>query len=147
VSATVGLAGVAITGGFSRHEPLGVACIAAVAGFALIGQVCMTRAFAGPATMLAANLQYTNIGFAAVIGTLVFEDALTVREAAGLAVIAASGAAATWVAARGSRRVETANAATAAAAAMVATTTTGAPPTTVRPRPADAPPTTSEPIR
>jgi drug/metabolite transporter (DMT)-like permease len=75
--------------------------LVAVAGFALIGQICMTRAFAGPATLLAANMQYTNIGFAAVIGAFLFDDTLTAREGIGLAVIAASGAWATWIASRG----------------------------------------------
>lgn len=100
VSTAVGLAGIAATGGFSAHVPEGVACLVAVAGFALVGQLTMTRAFAGPATLLAANLQYANIGFAAVIAAFLFEETLTSREGLGLAVIAASGAWATWIAAR-----------------------------------------------
>lgn len=100
VSSAVALAGTAATGGFSSHSPEGVACLVAIAGFALAGQLAMTRAFAGPATLLAANLQYTNIGFAAVIAAFLFEDALSAREGLGLGVIAASGAWATWIAAR-----------------------------------------------
>ncbi len=103
VSTTVGLAGTVAGGGFSAHSAEGVACLVAVAGFALLGQLSMTRAFAGPATLLAANLQYANIGFAAVIAAFLFEDTLTAREGLGLAVIAASGAWATWVAARPER--------------------------------------------
>ena len=80
VATAVGLAGVATAGGFSPHTPAGIGWLAAMAGFALIGQLCMTRAFAGSATMLAANLQYTNIVFAAVIGALAFQDVLSVRE-------------------------------------------------------------------
>ncbi len=99
----VGLVGTAAGGGFSAHSLEGVACLVAIAGFALVGQLTMTRAFAGPATLLAANLQYANIGFAAVIAAFLFEDALSAREGLGLAVIAASGAWATWVAARPER--------------------------------------------
>ncbi len=100
VSTTVGLAGTVATGGFSTHAPEGVACLVAVAGFALVGQLCMTRAFAGPATLLAANLQYTNIAFAAAFAAVLFDDALSLREGLGLVAIAASGAWATWIAAR-----------------------------------------------
>ncbi len=100
VAGAVGLVGIAATGGFSTHSARGIACLLAIAGFALVGQLTMTRAFAGPATLLAANLQYTNIGFAAVLAGFLFEDALSAREGLGLAVIAASGAWATWIAAR-----------------------------------------------
>lgn len=100
VSGAVGLVGVAAGGGFSSHSAEGVACLAAIAGFSLIGQLALTRAFAGPATLLAANLQYTHIAFAAMIAAFLFEDALSAREGIGLAVIAASGAWATWIAAR-----------------------------------------------
>jgi drug/metabolite transporter (DMT)-like permease len=100
VSSAVGLAGIAASGGFSTHTLAGVGWLAAVAGLALIGQLCMTRAFAGPATLLAANLQYTNIGFAAVIGALAFEDVLSTREALGIATIVAAGVYATWITAR-----------------------------------------------
>jgi S-adenosylmethionine uptake transporter len=100
VASLVGLAGIAATGGFSPHTAAGVGWLAAIAGLALIGQLCMTRAFAGPATLLAANLQYTNIGFAAVIGWIAFDDALSARESIGIATIVAAGAYATWVTAR-----------------------------------------------
>ncbi|HYF60366.1 MAG TPA: DMT family transporter [Burkholderiaceae bacterium] len=100
VSSAIGLAGTLGTGGFAPWRPEGVVWLAAVAGFALVGQICMTRAFAGPATLLAATLQYTNIGFAALIGAWAFDDALSARETLGLAAIAASGVWATWIAAR-----------------------------------------------
>jgi S-adenosylmethionine uptake transporter len=101
VSTAVGLAGIAAGGGFSPAGWDGVPVLHALAGFALIGQICMTRAFAGPATLLAATMQYTNIGFAAVIGAFLFDDTLSAREGLGLAVIAASGVWATWIASRG----------------------------------------------
>jgi S-adenosylmethionine uptake transporter len=99
-ASAVGLAGIAASGGFSVITAEGAGWLLAVAGFALVGQICMTRAFAGPATLLAATLQYTNIGFAAIIAAFAFDDALSLREALGLAVIAASGIAATVVASR-----------------------------------------------
>jgi drug/metabolite transporter (DMT)-like permease len=96
VSALVGLAGTLAGGGFAPHTPAGIGWIVAVAGFALIGQITMTLAFGGPATLLAANLQYTHIAFAAGIAAVAFEETLSLREGVGLAVIAASGAWATW---------------------------------------------------
>jgi S-adenosylmethionine uptake transporter len=59
------------------------------------GQLCMTRAYASGATMLVANLQYSGIVFAAVLGTIVFGDKLPLIAWAGMAVILASGIAAT----------------------------------------------------
>lgn len=99
-SSAVGLAGVLASGGFSAHTWAGIGWLAAIAGTALVGQLCMTRAFSGPATLLAANLQYTSIGFAAVIAALAFDDTLSVRELLGILVIAASGAVATRISAR-----------------------------------------------
>lgn len=100
ISTLVGLVGTLATGGFAEPSWDGAPVLVAVAGFALVGQITMTRAFAGPATLLAANLQYTNIGFAAVIGAFLFDDALSAREGLGLAVIAAAGIGATVAAAR-----------------------------------------------
>lgn len=103
VAALVGLAGTLAGGGFSPHTAAGVVWIAAVAGFALLGQLTMTLAFGGPATLLAANLQYTNIAFAAGIAAVAFDETLSLRESAGLAVIAASGAWAAWATRRAER--------------------------------------------
>ena len=55
------------------------------------------------ATLLAANLQYTHIAFAAGIAAIAFEETLSLREGIGLAVIAASGAWATWATRRAER--------------------------------------------
>jgi S-adenosylmethionine uptake transporter len=97
VACTVALVGVLAGGGFSSHSPAGVGWLLTIAGSALVGQLSMTRAFAGPATLLAANLQYANIAFALAIGALAFGDVLTVREAIGVIVIAASSIWATWL--------------------------------------------------
>jgi S-adenosylmethionine uptake transporter len=59
------------------------------------GQLCMTRAYASGATMLVANLQYSGIVFAALLGMIVFGDQLPLIAWAGMAIIIASGIAAT----------------------------------------------------
>jgi S-adenosylmethionine uptake transporter len=121
VSTAVGLAGTLLAGGFSPISADGAGWIVAVAGFALVGQLCLTRAFAGPATLLAANLQYANIGFAALIGAALFGDTLSAREALGLAVIVAAGLWATRAASRPTRGSATAALVEADGAAAAAT--------------------------
>jgi S-adenosylmethionine uptake transporter len=62
---------------------------------ASFGQICMTRAYASGATMLVANLQYSGIVFAALLGVIVFGDRLPLMAWLGMAIIIASGIAAT----------------------------------------------------
>lgn len=62
---------------------------------ALGGQLCMTRAYASGATMVVANLQYSGIVFAGIFGLTVFGDRLPLIGWAGMALIIASGIAAT----------------------------------------------------
>jgi drug/metabolite transporter (DMT)-like permease len=62
---------------------------------ASLGQLMMTRAYASGATMLVANLQYSGIVFAAILGVLVFGDRLPLIAWAGMVIIIASGMAAT----------------------------------------------------
>jgi S-adenosylmethionine uptake transporter len=59
------------------------------------GQWCMTRAYSRGATLLVANLQYTGIIFAAIYSLLLFGDQLPLIGWAGMALIVASGVAAT----------------------------------------------------
>jgi S-adenosylmethionine uptake transporter len=59
------------------------------------GQWCMTRAYSRGATLLVANLQYTGIIFAAIYSLLLFGDQLPWIGWAGMALIVASGVAAT----------------------------------------------------
>ncbi len=61
------------------------------------GQLCMTRAYASGATMLVANLQYSGIVFASILGMIVFGDRLPLIAWAGMALIIASGIAATML--------------------------------------------------
>ena len=55
----------------------------------------MTRAYSRGATLLVANLQYTGIIFAAIYSLLLFGDELPLIGWAGMALIVASGVAAT----------------------------------------------------
>jgi S-adenosylmethionine uptake transporter len=67
---------------------------------ASLGQVCMTRAYSHGATLVVANLQYSGIVFGALYGVLLFGDRLPWIGWAGMALILASGIAATVLRAR-----------------------------------------------
>ncbi len=66
---------------------------------AALGQLAMTRAYAlattQAGTLVVANLQYTGIVFASIFSVLLFGDAIDWLGAAGMALIIASGVAAT----------------------------------------------------
>jgi S-adenosylmethionine uptake transporter len=95
----LGLAGAALTG-FSPHSWRGVALLAAVGITATVGQLAMTRAYGRGRTLLTANLQFSAVVFAALLGELAFDDRIPPIGYAGIAVIVASGALATFVSAR-----------------------------------------------
>ncbi len=71
---------------------------------ASLGQICMTRAFSlaktRSAALLVANLQYSGIVFGAVYSLLLFDDRIALMGWAGMALIVASGVAATVLRAR-----------------------------------------------
>ena len=64
-----------------------------------LGQLCMTRAYASAktesGTLVVANLQYSGIVFAAIYSVLLFGDRIDAAGWAGMALIVASGIAAT----------------------------------------------------
>ncbi len=62
---------------------------------ASLGQWCMTRAYSQGPTLVAANLQYSGIVFAAMYGVLLFGDVIPWIGWLGMALIIASGIAAT----------------------------------------------------
>lgn len=62
---------------------------------AVLGQLCMTRAYASGATLLVANLQYMGIVFAGAYSVVIFDDRLPLVGWAGMALIIASGILAT----------------------------------------------------
>jgi S-adenosylmethionine uptake transporter len=93
-SLLLGTLGVAFVG-YSSWSLQHAIWIVPIGILASAGQLCMTRAYASGATMLVANLQYSGIVFAAIVGTIVFGDRLPLIAWAGMAVITASGIAAT----------------------------------------------------
>lgn len=62
---------------------------------AVLGQLCMTRAYASGAKLLVASLQYSAVVFASLYGVWVFGDALPLLGWLGMALIVASGIGAT----------------------------------------------------
>ncbi len=62
---------------------------------ATVAQWCMTRAFSQGPTLVAANLQYSGIVFAAIYGVVLFGDMIPWIGWVGMALIVASGIAAT----------------------------------------------------
>ena len=67
---------------------------------AALGQLCMTRAYTRGATLLAANLQYSAIVFAALFGLALFHDRIEAIGWLGMLTIIASGVLATFLRAR-----------------------------------------------
>ncbi|MGV0959808.1 MAG: DMT family transporter [Limnohabitans sp.] len=62
---------------------------------AALGQLCMTKAYTRGATMMVANLQYSGIVFSALYGLFLFGDLIPLIGWIGMALIIASGIAAT----------------------------------------------------
>ncbi len=62
---------------------------------ASLGQLCMTRAYSHGATLVVANLQYCGIVFGALYGLLLFDETIGPLGWTGMALIVASGVAAT----------------------------------------------------
>ena len=102
-SAVAGGAGMLVTGLSEWHWkpalwliPMGV--------LASLGQLCMTRAYSvaktRSATLVVANLQYSGIVFGAVYSLVLFGDTIPLIGWAGMALIVASGIAATVLRAR-----------------------------------------------
>jgi S-adenosylmethionine uptake transporter len=67
---------------------------------AVLGQLCMTRAYASGATLVVANLQYMGIVFAGIYSIVIFDDELPMLGWAGMGLIIASGIVATMLRAR-----------------------------------------------
>ena len=67
---------------------------------ASLGQLCMTRAYSQGATLVVASLQYSGIVFGALYSVLLFGDPIALSGWVGMALIVASGVAATVLRAR-----------------------------------------------
>jgi S-adenosylmethionine uptake transporter len=93
-SALLGAVGMLFTGASSWQWPHAL-WILPIGILASLGQLCMTRAYASGATLTVASLQYSGIVFGAIASLVVFNDQLPPIAWAGIAVIIASGLAAT----------------------------------------------------
>ncbi len=98
----LGLLGSLMTG-FSAHRLPGVALLLAIGATALLAQLAMTRAYGRGRALLTANLQFSTIVFASILGVLVFADHIPLAGWLGMTVIIASGLLATWAAQRRTR--------------------------------------------
>ncbi len=91
-----GLAGASIAG-FSPWLWPHALWLLPIGILAALGQLCLTRAYASGATLLVANLQYSGIVFASLLGLLFFGDRLPWFGWLGIALIMASGITATML--------------------------------------------------
>ena len=93
-SAVLGALGIAVNGASAWQWPQ-VLWALPIGILASLGQLCMTRAYASGATLTVASLQYSGIVFGAIASLVVFNDQLPPLAWAGMAIIIASGIAAT----------------------------------------------------
>jgi S-adenosylmethionine uptake transporter len=103
--ALLGLLGALLTG-FTAHTVDGALLLLAIAVSATLAQLAMTRAYGAGRTLLTANLQYSAIVFATILGVLLFADRIPLVGWLGIATIIGSGVLATWVTSRGLRPAE-----------------------------------------
>jgi S-adenosylmethionine uptake transporter len=99
-SAIAGAAGMAVTGTASPWNWQHALWLLPIAVLASLGQLFMTLAYSHGATLVVANLQYSGIVFGAFFGVLLFGDRIPLAGWAGMALIMASGIAATALRAR-----------------------------------------------
>jgi S-adenosylmethionine uptake transporter len=95
----VGAVGVAVGGTSTWAWPQALWMLP-IGLLAVLGQLCMTRAYASGATLLVANLQYMGIVFAGMYSVAIFKDELPLSGWAGMALIIASGITATLLRSR-----------------------------------------------
>ncbi len=84
-----------LDGGFSPHTLRGVLLLATIGGLATAAQWMLTRAYAQGATLGIAALQYLGIVFSALLGLMLFGEALSPGATLGMGLIIAAGVAAT----------------------------------------------------
>lgn len=86
--------GMAFAGATPWHWPQAL-WLLPIGLLAVLGQLCMTRAYTRGGTMVVANLQYSGIVFAGIYGITIFGDRLPLIGWLGMALIVLSGVAAT----------------------------------------------------
>ena len=100
VGATVsGALGMLLTGASAWSWPHAL-WLLPIGILAALGQLCMTRAYSKGAPLIVANLQYSGIIFSALFGLFLFGDRIPLIGWIGMALIIASGIAATALRAR-----------------------------------------------
>lgn len=95
----VGGLGMLLLGAHSLYHPASL-WLLPMGVLAVLGQLCMTRAYASGAKLLVASLQYAAVVFASLYSVWVFGDALPLLGWVGMALIVASGIGATVLRAR-----------------------------------------------
>ncbi len=93
-SALAGAAATSFTGWHGLDAPAAW-WLLPISLLAVLGQLCLTRAYTRGGTMLVANLQYSGIVFASLYGVALFGEYLPLTGWLGIALITASGMAAT----------------------------------------------------
>jgi S-adenosylmethionine uptake transporter len=98
-SAVAGAIGMAATG-ISPWDSRQALWLLPVGILASLGQLCMTRAYSQGATLVVASLQYFGIVFGAIFSVALFGELIPLSGWLGMALIIASGIAATMLRAR-----------------------------------------------
>ena len=93
-AAIVGALGMSVVGMHAWHWPSAL-WLFPIGMLAVLGQLCMTRAYASGHTLVVANLQYSGIVFAGIYSLTIFGDRLPLIGWAGMGLIIVSGITAT----------------------------------------------------
>jgi S-adenosylmethionine uptake transporter len=94
-----GALGMSVAGVSAWHWP-GALWLLPIGLMAVLGQLCMTRAYASGATLVVANLQYSGIVFAGIYSLTIFGDQLPLVGWLGMGLIIVSGITSTVLRAR-----------------------------------------------
>ncbi len=84
-------AGTMFTGGFHALDAKALGGILAMGLFATLGQICTTRSYAYGNMLLSSCLGFSAIPFSAVMGIVLFDDAVEAASLIGMSLILASG--------------------------------------------------------
>ncbi len=94
---------------WNAHTTRGIVLLLGIGILAAIAQMAMTRAYRLGNALLTANLQYTGIVFSSLWGIVIWNDTLDLSGWLGIAVIVASGVAATFYNVRNASKAQTRN--------------------------------------
>ncbi len=103
LSAAGGLPWLLLSKPFHTIDGQGWLLLLGVGGFGVLAQLCMTAAYKRGKTLASASLAYTTVLFSSALGILLWDEILPWQAWTGMALIVASGVAATML----SRRTDT----------------------------------------